>query len=321
MRFQHWIYEVPLRLRSLFRRGDVDRELQEELQFHIDRQIEENIAKGLTPEQARYAALGAMQGVEQKKEECRDEWRTGWIEHIVQDLRYGLRVARKSPGFALAAVLTLAMGIGATTAIFSIVYGVVLQPLPYRNPDRLVSLSTVFPNGVRSPGTGTTNYQDWRAENNVFEDIGLVKFVQNFNITGDGEPERVLGGRSTPSIFRVLGVEPMLGRLFTEDEGKVEDKVLLSYGLWQRRYAADTAILGKKILLNGSPYVVLGVMPSWFQYPNREFALWTPLAINPQESRGTIDYAVIARLKNGVPLTQAQAQMTQIQTEISCAHA
>ena len=157
---------------------------------------------------------------------------------------------------------------------------------------------------------------DWRAQNSVFEEMGVTKLVQNFNITGDGEPERVLGGRSTSSIFRVLGVNPILGRVFTEEDGLVEDKVVLSYGLWTRRYAADPAILGKTIQLNGNPYTVLGVMPAEFQYPNREFALWTPLNIDPSEARTTFDYGCIARLKNGVSLAQSQAQMSEIQARI-----
>jgi predicted permease len=320
MNIKGWLITLPLKLRSVFKRKQVEQELEEELRYHMEMQSEVSISKGIPPEEAQYDALRRMNGIEQRKEECRDERGVDWVEHVIQDLRYGLRVLQKNPGFSAAVIATLALGIGATTAIFSIVYSVVLHPLPYRDSDQLVNLSTVFPNGGSLPGTGTTNYQDWRAQNTVFEEMGLTKNVANFNITGDGDPERVLGGRSTASVFRVLGVEPMVGRLFTEEDGPVEDKVLLSYGLWQRRYAADTAILGKKILLNGSPYLVLGVMPPHFQYPNREFALWTPLAINPEEFRGAIDYSCIARLKRGVSLAQAQEQMAQIQSNISGNH-
>ena len=263
MRFQHWLYTLPLRLRSLFRSRCVEQELDDEIRYHLDRQIQIHIAEGLTPEEARRAAMRAFAGVEQRKEECRDTRGVSFIEHAMQDLRFGMRVLRKSPGFAFAVVATLALGIGATTAVFSVVYGVALRPLPYAQPEQLVLVSTLAGNSSRI-SAGATNYRDWRAENSVFQEIGLTKLVQNFNITGDGEPERVLGGRQTAGVFRVLGVKPMLGRVFTDEEEKVEDRVVLSYGLWQRRYAGDPAIIGKKIQLNGRPYDVLGIMPPEF---------------------------------------------------------
>jgi putative ABC transport system permease protein len=236
-----------------------------------------------------------------------------FVENGLQDLFYGARVLSKNPGFASAVIATIALGIAATTAVFSVVYGVTLRPLPYRAPEELVDVAT-------QGSAGVANYLDWRSENTVFEEIGIIKLVQNFNITGDGEPERVLGGRMTASIFRVLGVQPALGRVFTDDDGTIEDKVVLSHGLWQRRYAGDPAVIGKTIQLNGLPYAVLGIMPPEFQYRSREIALWTPLAVNPQESRATLDYACIARLRKGVTLVQAQAQMSEIQSRIGAAY-
>jgi putative ABC transport system permease protein len=227
------------------------------------------------------------------------------IEHAIHDVTYGLRVLRKNPGFALAVIATIALGIGATTAVFTVVYGVVLRPLPYPEQEQLIRIG---------PAVSIANYLDWRSQNTVFDDMGIVKLVQNFNITGDGDPERVLGGRSSASIFRVLRVNPIIGRVFTEGDGQVEDKVVLGYDLWKRRYAASAAILGNTILLNGRPYTVVGVMPPEFQY--REFALWTPLTLNPNENRATFDYACIARLKKGVSVAQAQAQMSEIQSRI-----
>jgi putative ABC transport system permease protein len=310
-----WFRRLSISIRSLVQRDRYERELDEELQFHLDKQFEQYNAKGYSSEEARYLAIRSLAGIEQRKEECRDVRRVSFFGHAMQDLRYGVRVLRKNPGFALAVVATLALGIGATTAVFSVVYGVVLQPLPYREPKQLVGAWTIA-NSIRFPAASVANYLDWRAENTVFEDIGIIKLVSNFNITGDGEPERVLGGRSTPSIFRVLAVQPMLGRVFTDTDGQAEDKVVLSHALWKRRYGSDRQILGKKILLNGAPYTVLGVMPSEFQYPNREFALWTPLVLNPEEARVTFDYACIARLKRGVTRGQAQTQMAEIQSRI-----
>jgi len=307
---------VLLMLRSLLRRTTVEQELDEEIRYHLDRQTEEFIARGLSAEEARRAAVRAMGGVDRRKEECRDARRLGFIDHAVQDLRYGARVSAKSPGFACAVIATLALGIGASTAMFSVVYGVTLRPLPYPEPDRLVTIGHT----ASSWSVGIANYLDWRSQNAVFEEIGITKLVQNFNITGDGTPERVLGGRSTASVFRVLRVNPLLGRVFTDEEGAVEDKVVLGYGLWTRRYGADPGILGKTIRLNGKPYTVLGVMPPEFQYPNPEFALWTPLALDPNEPRITFDYGCVARLKDGVTIAQAQAQMSEIHTRIATEH-
>src|SRR5262245_52162264 len=233
MELQRWLYKLPLRLRSLFRRSRVERELDEEIRYHIERQTQELIAKGLTPGEARNAALRSMHGIEQRKEECRDTRGLRSIDHLVQDLRYGLRVTLKAPGYGFAVVATIALGIGATTAVFSVVYGIALRPLPYPQQHELVRISPV----------SIANYLDWRDQNSVFEEMGIIKLVQNFNITGDGIPERVLGGRSSASIFRVLGISPVLGRVFTEDDGQVEDKVVLSEELWKRRYRADPAIL------------------------------------------------------------------------------
>src|SRR5499425_3958893 len=154
MRIKHWLYTVPLRLRSLFRRSQVEQELDEELRYHQERQIEENLAKGMTPEEARYAALRAMGGVEQRKEECRDMRRVRPIENLIQDLRYGLRTLRRSPGFTAVAVLTLALGIGANTAIFSTLEGVVLAPLPYKDAERLVVVWQTRPDNPRGSVSG-----------------------------------------------------------------------------------------------------------------------------------------------------------------------
>ena len=193
MRIKHWFYTVPLRLRSLFRRRQVEQELDEELRYHIDRQIEENIAKGMTPEEARYAALRAMGGVERRKEECRDMRRVRLIEDLMQDVRYGLRTLRKSSGFTAVAALSLALGIGANTAIFSLVNTVLLRPLPVENPERLVSLNWASERGGGVfPSLSYLNYRDLRDRNNVLD--GLIAYrMAPISLGHDGISERAWG--------------------------------------------------------------------------------------------------------------------------------
>src|SRR6266511_2231458 len=193
MRIKHWFYTVPLRLRSLFRRSQVEEELDEEIRYHIERQIEENVAKGMTEEGARYAALRAMGGVEQRKEECRDTRRVRLIEALMQDVSYGLRTLRRSPGFTVVAVLTLALGIGANTAIFSVVNAVLLRSLPYRDPDRLVMLRYNYADEVKGfdyPAVyKVADFLEWREQTKAFEQIAAYQ-PYTADLTGKGEPER-----------------------------------------------------------------------------------------------------------------------------------
>src|SRR5262249_43554419 len=169
MRLKHWFYTVPLRLRSLFRRRRVDQELDEELRYHIERQVEENIAKGMTPEEARYAALRAIGGVERRKEACRDMRRVRGIEDLMEDVRYSLRTLRKSPGFMAVVALTLALGIGSNTAIFSLVNALLLRPYPYKDQDRLVWLWETKLTEVPGFNPSPANFLDWQKQNKVFE--------------------------------------------------------------------------------------------------------------------------------------------------------
>src|SRR5215468_2565897 len=207
MRLKHWIYTVPLRLRSLFRRNQVERELDEELRYHIDWQIEENIAKAMTPEDARYAALRAMGGVERRKEECRDMRRVRRLEDLMQDVRYGLRTLRKSPGFTAVAALTLALGIGANTAIFSVVNAVLLRPYPYKDQDRLVWLWETRLPEVTGFNPSPANFLDWQKQNTIFEQLEAVN-VRDFNLIGGANPERIRGMVITHGLFSLLGVRP-----------------------------------------------------------------------------------------------------------------
>src|SRR5580765_3557429 len=187
-----------------------------------------------------------------------------WIVNAWQDARYGVRLMIRAPGFAAAIILTVALGIGATTAMFSVVDCVLLQPLPYREPDRLVNLwNTAHKRGLPRAYVGNANVADWKARNHVFEDIAVLRAVANFNLTGQGEPERLFGSRVSANLFPILGVTPLIGRTFTREEdqlsGGTDERVaLLTYGLWVRRFGADPGIVGRTIHLSGEPFTVVG---------------------------------------------------------------
>jgi putative ABC transport system permease protein len=242
----------------------------------------------------------------------------------MRDLWQGIRQLRRNPGFALAGVSILGLGIAATTAIFSIAYGVLLRDLPYDRPDRLVSVSGSLPKlGLQKTFAGAADYFDWRRDQTVFEDLALTRAVGNFNLTGDGEPERIQGARTTASLFSTLHAAPLMGRLFTEEEQldptRAGRLAVLSYRLWQRRFGGDPAILGRKIPLNGIPHEVIGVMREEFQYPAREFELWTPLYYPPDalSLRSDNSYLCVARLKDGTTIDQARAQMDTIAARLA----
>ena len=210
-----WFSKFPLRLRTLLRRGRVEEELTEELRFHLEKLIEERIAKGITPEEGRYAAWRELGGAEQIKEECRDMRRVNYIESFFQDVRYGLRMLAHSPGFTTVAVLTLALGIGANTAIFSVSNAVVLRPLPYQDPGRLAVLWTDnLRQNLPEERTSYPNFEDWKRQNHVFEDMRFCTSI-TVNLTGGDEPGRIVAARVTSSLFLMFGVSPILGRTFT----------------------------------------------------------------------------------------------------------
>ena len=214
------------------------------------------------------------------------------------------------------------LGIGATTAIFSVVYAVVLRPLPFPESERLVAIWTQTPQFDRLP-MAAANYRDLKSQNTVFEDIAVLSRVGNYDLTGDGEPERLLAARVAANLFPLLRVKPVLGRGITEEENQpAQDRVvILSHGLWQRRYAGDPNIIGKTIRLENLPYTVVGVMSPEFQYPTRDVQIWTPLTIDPEDSkfkaRTGYNHLTVARLKPGVALEQAQTEVNVIATRLA----
>jgi predicted permease len=321
MRLEHWFYTVPLRLRSLFRRGQVEAELDEELRYHLERQIEVNTAAGMSVEEARYAALRAMHGLDQRKEECRDMRRMRFIEDLWQDFRFGLRSLLKRPGFTAIILIALALGIGANTAIFSLVNAVILQPLPYPDPDRLVWVYGNLRNGGNRGSVGPLEVLDYRSQNKTFEQFAASgSTVLPMNFTGSGEPERIASSAITGNYFDTFRVRPALGRGFSlENEKTGQDHVtVLSHAFWQTRFGGDPNIVNKTIILNGKAYEVLGVMPAEVVLP-QDAQLWVPLNFDadPEMKMRNARFLLgIGRLKEGVTLAQAQADTDLIAAQL-----
>jgi putative ABC transport system permease protein len=233
---------------------------------------------------------------------------------LIQDLRYGLRMLSRSPGFTAIALLTLTLGIGATSAIFSVVDAVLLRSLPYREPQRLASVfedmsGTGFPRNTPAPG----NYADWKAQTRVFEDAAaLVERVYSLT-SAHGEPENIDGVAVTQNLFSVLGAKPALGRVFEPEEDRpgAARVVLVSHGLWVRRFGGDPGMVGREIILNSEKYTVVGVMPPGFSYPYKDVNIWAPVAFTPQQlaQRGAHYLNVVARLRPGITLAKANAEL------------
>jgi predicted permease len=309
-------------------------EIVEELSQHLEDRYEQALSRGATEGEAYEAALlelkengllgleirGVERPVQQDPVPMGIERGANIIGDLAQDLHYGVRMLVKNPSFTIVAVLALALGIGANSAIFSVVNTVLLRPLPYKNPGRLVMLweeatHLGFPKNTPSPA----NFIDWRAQNTVFEAMAAM-VERSFNLTGVGEPERFDGRRVSANLFDLLGVQPQLGRAFRAEEDKPGSRVvILSNGLWQHRFGGDPRVIGQALSLNGESYTVIGVMPGSFQFPTRHDQLWVPLAFDAKEaaSRGNHFLEVIARMKPGVTLQQAQAEMSTIAARLA----
>ena len=293
------------RLRSLFGRSAQEHNLDDELRFHIQMKADENIAAGMSPEEARYAALRAFGNPGLKREETRATWGWTWLEHLGQDLRYGLRALRQNRGFTAVAVLSLALGIGANTAIFSLIDAVLLRSLPVSDPQRLVAMSWAaqgWPDAfdglagnlyqdkagrTTSPSFSYTTYERILARNHVFSNVlGLAGNGSEFNVGYRGEPARAEGELVSGTFFDTLGVQPALGRMLTPGDDRTEsDSVaVISYGYWDRRFGRDPAILGKTITLNSAPFAVVGVCPPEFfgVQPGRSVDVWVALHQQPR---------------------------------------
>src|SRR5689334_19681821 len=315
------------RIRALRDSEAVHREIDEEMRFHLDMRAEENVRRGMSPEDARREAerrFGRLTRIKEMGYEVRGG---GFMETLGQDLRYGGRMLRKHPGFTFIAVLTLALGIGVNTALFSVVNAVLLRPLPYAQPEQLVQLYEAnAQNGYDRFSFSLANFVDHRDQQSGFEQMAAY-FRRDANLTGAGEPERVQLAIVSASFFPLLRVQPLLGRGFlTEEETVGKHRVaVLGYGLWQRRFGADPGILNQPVTLGGNVYTVVGVLPADFQFPDPfginplseaapKVDLLAPLAYDPKDlgDRGSHFLQVLARLKSGVELGQAQTEQNAI---------
>ncbi|MGH9838201.1 MAG: ADOP family duplicated permease, partial [Blastocatellia bacterium] len=305
-----------------WQRQQRDKELDVEIRSHLDEAIRDRIARGETPDEARANALREFGNVGLVKEVTRAMWGWASLERLGQDLRFGWRMLWKNPGFSLVAILTLALGIGANTTMFSLVNAVLLRGLPYPEPERLVRLWESNPGrGWPEFSASAPNFEDWRKQQTVCEQLAAYEFT-TFNFTGSGEPERVATLSVTANLFPALGVLPALGRNFLpEEEQSGRNRVaVLSNGLWQRRFGADPQLIGRRIQLNGESYTVVGVMPPRFQL-TRGTELWAPLMLDPaaqpwRANRSNHNLSVIGRLKPGVSVAQAQAAMDTLARQL-----
>jgi len=305
---------IRTRWRALFHKRQRDAEIDEELAFHVDMQTRENIESGMDPEEARYAALRRVGGLDQIKEACRDVPGVRWIEDAIQDLRFGARMLIKAPGFTMIALLTLALGIGANTALFSIVDKLILNPIPARDSDRLIHLQEMDVTHNQARGVSPPVFMELLRLTNTFESLTALNGTLMV-VPGREFSETIYGADVTAGVFELLKVQPLLGRTFRPDEGAPgNDSVLLiSHRFWQNHFGADPGVVGKTISLGDKSWTIVGVMPPSFQFPHgSEYCqFWRPHVFHADEyddsQRYNRNWDVLARLRPGVSLTQARA--------------
>jgi len=335
MRPEHWLYTIPLRLRSLFRWTQANQELDDELREHLERATEEYAAQGMTQEEAHRRARLDLGGIEQAKEKCRDARRVNWIQDLIQDTRYGFRTLSKSPGYTAVAVITLALGIGANTAIFSMVDTLMLQPLPIRDPHRVAFLS--FPRDAThfDPSFSGPEFRELREETQgVFSDVnamvlgglsGLAGKSNGLTVDGITKPTQTLF--VSGKFFQMLGIRPYLGRFILPSEGNApggDPVVVLSYRYWKKRFHEDESVLNKPAFVNGHSVMIVGITPKGFLGPTPlvEMEAYLPLGMMTVETEGktayvtdpnTRDLLIVARLAPGVSIEQANTALNNVQ--------
>jgi predicted permease len=308
-----WLTILRVRLRGFLRRDAIISDIEEEMRSHIELATEANVGRGMGPDAARRAAMRGFGNPSRIRELAYEVRGGGGLEALSQDLRFGARTLLKNPGFAAVAILTLALGTGATSAMFSFLYAVVLRPLPYHEPERLVSV--VGHRNGRDMGVTAPDYLDWRANATSFEQLAATAGT-TVNLTGRGEPERVVAARGSGNYFDMLGIPPAYGRAFRwgDEPHAAPPVVVLGYGLWRRRFGADPGIVGQTIAIDGEPHTVLGIMPPELTLRATGAQLWLPLNLTPQELKATGSrfLSVIGRMRPGVTADQAQAELAVI---------
>jgi predicted permease len=312
-----WLVALRVAFRSIVRRRRMDEELDEEIAYHLEREVEQGLDAGLSRAAAERAARRAVGNVEPAREQIRDARAGAWIDQLRRDVRFGVRAMRRRPGFTCLAVLTMALGIGATTAIFSVVDGVLFKPLPFPEANRLVAVWEVRPTLNRPRvEAAPLNYVDWERDANAFEELAAY-FHGSMNLSGTAMPERLPIARVTPNFMSTLGVRPLAGRWFESPEGALGQApvAILSHGLWQRRFGGDPGIVGRAIRLDNQPHTVVGVMPQGFHYPHGRVQAWVPIDYAGGagiRNRTLLALKVVGRLKPGMSVDEATTELTLI---------
>ena len=324
-----WWERVRMAMLMLFHRKREAARLSAELDFHLEQQIAENVGRGMAPEEARLAALRLFGNPAVLREATRSFWSWNWLEGLWRDIRYGLRTLRRSPSFSATAILVMALGIGASTSLFTIVRSVLLKPLPFRDPDKLVMLyehfrQNEYPYNVVAPAV----FHDWREKTHGFQDMAAWKWWAGAITSDSGElPEYIVGAAGSWNLFSVLGVDPALGRTFIPDEDRTgaPDAVILTWSFFQSRFNADRSIVGKAVRIDSKPYTVVGVLPKSFTYPDPEVKVWIPYSpsLEPSQLAAYDQHQshVIARFKNDVPPSAALEQVKALQVQLHQAYA
>ena len=301
------------------RRDDQERQFSDELRSHLELHVADNIRAGMTPEEARRRALIALGGVDQARERYRDAFRLAWFDALVKDVQFGVRTMRRSAGFTMLAIVTLAVGIAATNTAFTIVNTVLVRPLPFERADRIVDI------GIREPGDDPrmsfADFRDWERSARSFEVIGAFDQTHMNVSDNDRAPEQFEGAYVSAGTFRVLRVRPVLGRDFTNEDDRhgAPPVVILGHGMWQSRYGGDRSIVGRAIRVNAQPATVIGIMPEGFEFPFNN-KLWQPLSLVrgvSQEPRDARFLGAIGRLADGVTQVQAAAELNAINAAIA----
>jgi predicted permease len=323
MTFLHRLASV---VRWLVHRNSAEQDLNDELRAFVDMAAADKMRDGTLPAEARRQAVLHLGGVEQTKERVRSARHGAWLDDVGRDVRYSVRICTRSPGFSAVVITTLALGIGANTAVFSVVDAVLLRPLTYREPDRIVVVHETVAQRGRIP-VGAAEFEEWRRSARSFDQMALMAIAPVI-LTHAGDPARLDAARISPSLFQILGIETALGRAFSSKEETVgrDRVVVLSDGLWRTRFGADPSMVGRTITLNDESYLVVGVLPPRFRFPRLEQLfvmgisgdrpqLWMPFAITDAE-RGENSFAAVAKLKRGVSAAQAQGEVTAIVSEL-----